>query len=110
MTVNALLCAALAVAAPLFSSADDGCYGEPIDDIASGEYARSIVLPAVQGLFIDKDVSAIEKYFAEDYIQHNPFFPSGRDALNGLVEADFVYEAGMFPLRTLRPLPCSCER
>lgn len=48
----------------------------------------------------DGDVTAIDELFAEDYIQHSPDSPNGRDALRDLVlgfaaaPESFVYEIG----------------
>lgn len=39
---------------------------------------RELVVNFYQQLFGDKDVSAIDRYIAEDYIQHNPTVPTGR--------------------------------
>jgi hypothetical protein len=38
---------------------------------------------AVTGLFIDHDPGAIDKYWSEEPIQHNPMFPSYRDVTKG---------------------------
>lgn len=59
---------------------------------------RDFVVTAITELFIDRDLSAIDRYWAEDYIQRNPMFPSGRavirDAFANLPPA-FKYEIGM---------------
>lgn len=55
------------------------------------------VLTAITAAFIDKDLSAIDKYWADTYIQHNPMGPSGSAALKGLLEsvgANLRYEIG----------------
>ncbi len=55
------------------------------------------VLTAITAAFIDKDFSAIDKYWADTYIQHNPMGPSGSTALKGLLEsvaANLRYEIG----------------
>ena len=38
-----------------------------------------------QQLIGDKDVSAIDKYLSEDFIQHNPQMADGREALKNAV-------------------------
>jgi len=55
-----------------------------------------LVYDALTALFVNKDVTAIDKYFAENYTQHNPQFGNGRDVLKGLLSAskDFKYEPG----------------
>jgi predicted SnoaL-like aldol condensation-catalyzing enzyme len=45
------------------------------------EANRELVTEAFTALFIEGDVSAVQKYWAEDYIQHNPQVPDGRAAL-----------------------------
>lgn len=42
---------------------------------------KALVLAFYQQLFGDKDVSAIDRYVAEGYIQHNPHAPTGRAAI-----------------------------
>ena len=62
------------------------------------EDARQIALRALTGAFIDRDPSVVERYFAPDYIQHNPAIPNGRTAIPGLIASlsrDFSYEPGM---------------
>ena len=49
------------------------------------EDAKHIALRALTGAFIDRDPSVVERYFAPDYIQHNPVIPSGH--ASGRVEA-----------------------
>lgn len=49
-------------------------------------------------LFIERDITAIDRYWAEDYQQRNPFFASGADVIRGLfgnLPPDFRYEMGM---------------
>jgi len=38
------------------------------------EDAKQVALRALTGAFIDRDPSVVERYFAPDYIQHNPAF------------------------------------
>lgn len=45
---------------------------------------KTIVGKALQELFIDKDVAAVDRYFGPEYIQHNPDVASGAEALKGL--------------------------
>ena len=51
--------------------------------LAMAQSAKEIVLAGVSAVFIDRDVEAIDRYFAEDYIQHNPMFPNGTGTLKG---------------------------
>jgi predicted SnoaL-like aldol condensation-catalyzing enzyme len=45
------------------------------------ETNKKLVADMYQELFGDKNVEAIDKYIGENYIQHNPILPDGRDAL-----------------------------
>jgi predicted SnoaL-like aldol condensation-catalyzing enzyme len=42
---------------------------------------KELVTTAYQELFGAKDLSALDRYFKDDYIQHNPTVPTGREAL-----------------------------
>lgn len=59
---------------------------------------KQIVLHALAGAFIDRDVNVIDKYFASDYIQHNPTIANGPDAIKTLIPKlpkEFAYQPGM---------------
>ena len=47
---------------------------------------KSLVLEATTSLFGRRDGSAIDRYFAEPYLQHNPMFPSGTATLRKILE------------------------
>ncbi len=54
---------------------------------AAAETARETVLNGLRAVFVEPDVAAIDRYFSEDYIQHNPAFPNGLDTLRGFAAA-----------------------
>lgn len=59
---------------------------------------KALVIEAMISLFQRRDVSAVERLYARDYIQHNPGIPQGRDALQALVAGlsqDVYYEPGL---------------
>ncbi len=59
---------------------------------------RALVLDAMTSLFQRHDASAVERLYTDDYIQHNPNIPQGRDALRGIVESlspTVHYELGL---------------
>lgn len=59
---------------------------------------RALVLDAMTSLFQRHDASAVERLYTDDYIQHNPNIPQGRDALRGIVETlspSVHYEPGL---------------
>lgn len=72
----------------------------PVDRIADDRPHRNkaLVLDAMTSLFQRHDASAVERLYADDYIQHNPNIPQGRAALQGLVEnlsSSVYYEPGL---------------
>jgi len=62
------------------------------------EANKKLVLKAMTGVFVDQDRSVFEKYWAEDYIQHNHYIPPFRQGLRDLASKlpkEFTYEPGM---------------
>ena len=56
-----------------------------------------LVRDAMTAFFINRDPSALERYWAPDYIQHNPQMPDGTEALAPAIDAlpgDLRYEIG----------------
>jgi len=55
---------------------------------------KELVKKAMTELFINGDVTALDRYWSENYIQHNPQILNGRDALKQLFSGggDFKYE------------------
>jgi predicted SnoaL-like aldol condensation-catalyzing enzyme len=58
---------------------------------------KELVKKAMIELFINKDITALDRYWSDNYIQHNPQIPNGRDALKQLFSGggDFKYEMGL---------------
>lgn len=59
---------------------------------------KALVLEAMTSLFQRRDTSAIERLYTQDYIQHNPDIPQGRDALVAIVAQlpeEVFYEPGL---------------
>lgn len=58
---------------------------------------KELVIKAMTELFINGDVTALDRYWSDNYIQHNPQIPNGRDALKQLFSdgGDFKYEMGL---------------
>ena len=57
-----------------------------------------IVLDAMTSLFQRRDVTAVERLYTENYIQHNPTIEQGRNALQAIVaglDDSVFYEPGM---------------
>ena len=58
---------------------------------------KELVKKAMTELFINGDVTALDRYWSDNYIQHNPQIPNGREALKQLFSGggDFKYEMGL---------------
>uniref|UniRef100_B0T939 SnoaL-like domain-containing protein n=1 Tax=Caulobacter sp. (strain K31) TaxID=366602 RepID=B0T939_CAUSK len=59
---------------------------------------RDLVVAFVTAAFIDRDVTAPERFLAADYKQHNPTIPNGPEVIPGVIASlpeDFKYEVGM---------------
>jgi len=59
---------------------------------------RQLVHDAMVTLFQKHDAAAVDRFYAPEYLQHNPMIPQGRDALRTLVEnldKSVYYEPGM---------------
>jgi predicted SnoaL-like aldol condensation-catalyzing enzyme len=62
------------------------------------EENKDIVKAVLIGAFVRRDPSVTARYFAKDYIQHNPTIPNGPEVIAGLIAGlgkDFSYELGM---------------
>ena len=62
------------------------------------EDIKQIALRALTGAFIDRDPTVVKRYFAPDYIQHNPAIPNGPAAIAAFIAGlskNFSYEPGM---------------
>lgn len=75
-------------------------------DEATEAANMEVVTTAYQALFGDHDMSALEKYYREDYIQHNPTAPSGREGLRKFL-TDIGIENG--PKSTLTYLRAAAD-
>src|ERR1700683_3329417 len=59
---------------------------------------KALVSKVMDAVFVRRDSSVVERYFARAYIQHNPAIPNGRDAIPNLIShlaPEFRYEPGM---------------
>ncbi len=52
-----------------------------LEEAARLEANKKMVVEFYQQLFGDKNIDVIDDYLKEDYIQHNPMLPDGRDTL-----------------------------
>jgi predicted SnoaL-like aldol condensation-catalyzing enzyme len=56
-----------------------------------------LVRTAVDKLFNQRDVSALQEYWADDYRQHNPMLPDGTSHMGAMITSlpeNFSYEFG----------------
>jgi predicted SnoaL-like aldol condensation-catalyzing enzyme len=53
-----------------------------------------LVREALTALFVNRDVSALDRYWASDYVQHNPQMGDGTEGLRNPLPEDFKYEMG----------------
>ncbi|WP_250004874.1 nuclear transport factor 2 family protein [Actinoplanes sp. M2I2] len=58
---------------------------QPAPQDTQAERNTAIVLTAMRELFTDKDLTAIDRYWAEPYVQHSPQMPNGLDVLRTVV-------------------------
>lgn len=57
-----------------------------------------LVQKAMNELFVNRDVTAIDRYWGPQYIQHNPTIDNGHAVLPAIIKAlpaDFKYEPGL---------------
>ena len=50
------------------------------------EINRQLVMTAYQRIFGDLDVSAVDQYMSQDFIQHNPTTPDGPEGVKQLLQ------------------------
>ena len=55
--------------------------------VADSDATRKTVSEAMTAVMVDKNLDAIDDYFAEPYIQHNQAVPTGLEAFKGLANA-----------------------
>ncbi len=59
---------------------------------------KELVKTAITEAFVNRDKTAIDKYWSDQYIQHNPQVPNGREGLKqlfGLLGPEFKYDIGL---------------
>ena len=59
---------------------------------------KELVKAAITAVFVNRDITAFDKYFDANYIQHNPQIPNGLDVLRQLIptlKPDFKYVPGI---------------
>ena len=58
---------------------------------------KELVIKAVTEVFINGDATALDRYWSENYVQHNPQIPNGREALKQMMSGggNMKYEMGL---------------
>ena len=58
---------------------------------------KELVIKAVTEVFLNGDAAALDKYWSENYVQHNPQIPNGREALKQMLSGggNMKYEMGL---------------
>jgi predicted SnoaL-like aldol condensation-catalyzing enzyme len=59
---------------------------------------KELVRTALTAVFINGDVTAVDRYWSNTYLQHNPQIPNGYDSLKQLLSTpmpNFKYEMGL---------------
>lgn len=50
------------------------------------EVNKQIAITAYQRIFGDLDVTCVDEYISDDFLQHNPTTPDGQEGVKGLVQ------------------------
>ena len=58
-----------------------------LEEFQKEQANKAIVIEALNHLFNERDVSVLDDYWSDDYIQHNPTLPNGTEALAGFVSS-----------------------
>ena len=83
LALLALACASDPSPAPYPSEATSAGAASAGDDVAMTPV--DVVMAGMKAAFVDFDAAGVRRYFAEDYIQHNPAMPTGRAPILGLL-------------------------
>lgn len=61
------------------------------------ESNKQVVLKVLNGAFIERDATVVDRYLSPDYVQHNPVIPNGPGAIANLIPTlkNLSYEIGM---------------
>ena len=67
---------------------------------------RDLVLTADRELFTEHDLSSLDRYFSEDYVEHSPLVENGKDGLREMVAGA---GAVSYTHLTLPTISCRCR-
>lgn len=77
----AALTAVFAAAGLTSAPAQDVTPDQKVQQYDLTEQNKQLVTTAYQALFGDHDLTALDRYWADTYIQHNPYMGDGREAV-----------------------------
>ncbi|WP_136440691.1 nuclear transport factor 2 family protein [Pacificoceanicola onchidii] len=63
------------------------CAAVPFAALADSAASKALVLEALEATLLSGNADAVDQYYAEDYIQHNPDFPDGIEGQKAVVAA-----------------------
>lgn len=66
--------------------AQDATEMQMVQDYQLTQMNKELVIKAYQELFGDHDLTALDRYWADEYIQHNPYIGDGREAVKTFLE------------------------
>lgn len=59
---------------------------------------KEIVSEVMKAVFVEREPLRVMHHFSDDYVQHNPLIPNGREAIPAIIAAlpeNFAYQPGM---------------
>ena len=67
--------------------AQDATQTQIVEDYELTQANKALVTKAYQELFGNADLTALDRYWADEYIQHNPSMTDGREAVKTFLES-----------------------
>jgi len=95
-----LVLALAAAAVPRAQAADAKPAAAKVSNPAQAN--KALVLKAYQELFGDHDLGALDRYWAKNYIQHNPYMSDGTEAVKQFLGKIGVLQGPKFKVEFLR--------
>jgi predicted SnoaL-like aldol condensation-catalyzing enzyme len=74
----------------------------PVAHAADAPGNKALVMKAYQELFGDHNLTALDRYWAKDYIQHNPYMTDGTDAVRQYLEKIGILKGPKFKVEFIR--------
>ena len=74
----------------------------PAAHAADAAANKALVMKAYQELFGDHDLTALDRYWAKNYIQHNPYMTDGTDAVRQYMEKIGILKGPKFKVEFIR--------